>query len=111
MVKRDFTRRLQPAKLSQILHARRLEREHHFREVKPLDLRQLLWRAFVVLRPRPESNASARRGATRATGALIAAGLRNLLDEQRVDAAIRVVTRKAREAAVNHQPHAVNRDG
>ncbi len=29
--------------------------------------------------------------------------------EQRVDAAIGVVTRNAREAAVNHQPHAINR--
>src|ERR1035437_2962358 len=63
-----------------------------------------------VLFASPEPHANARRGAARTTGALVGAGLRNLFDEQRVDAAIGIVTRNARQSAVNHEPHTVNRE-
>ena len=58
---------------------------------------------------RPQSHAHARRGPSRATGALVGRRLRDFINQQRVDAAIRVVARDACEAGINHQPHAVNR--
>ena len=50
----------------------------------------------------------ARRGAAGAAGALVGGGAADLFDEQRVDAAIRIVARNARQAAVDHQAHAVD---
>jgi hypothetical protein len=100
----------EPAEGAQIFHARGFEREHDFGEIEALDLRQFLRGAFIVFGTRPEAQTFARRSAPGPTGALIAAGLGNFFDEQRVDAAIRIVTGDARQAGINHEAHAVNRD-
>ena len=63
-----------------------------------------------VFLPRPEPHANARRGAARAARALVGVRLRDLFNQQRVDAAVGVVAGNARQAAINHQPHAVNRE-
>ena len=107
---RNFVRLFQPAELPQILHARRLQRQHHLGQIEPADFRHLMRRAFIVFRARPEAQARSRRGATGAARALVGVRLRNFFNQQRVDAAVGVVAGDARQAGINHQPHAVNRD-
>ena len=48
------------------------------------------------------------RGAAGATGALIGGGAADFFDQQRVDASVGIVARNARQAAVDHQAHAVD---
>ena len=57
----------------------------------------------------PEAQADAGRRPARPTGALLGARAADALDEQRVDAALRVKPRDAREAAVNHDTDSINR--
>ena len=108
MCEAQFLRRLEPAEFSQVFDARRLERENDLGQIQPLDLRQLLRRTMRVFVARPEPHAHARRGAASASGTLVGTRLRNIFDHQRVDPAIGVEARDAREAAINHQPHAVD---
>jgi hypothetical protein len=58
---------------------------------------------------RPKPHANARRGASGAARALVGVRLRDFINQQRVDAAVGVVAGNPREAGINHQPHAVNR--
>ena len=103
-----FIRRFEPAEFPQIFDPGGFEREHHFSQIEPLDFRQFLNQPMSMFLPRPKPHANARRGAARPARALVGGRLADLLDEQRVDAAIRIVTRNARQPAVNHQPDAVN---
>src|ERR1044072_3605102 len=62
----------------------------------------------MVLVRRPKTQAVAGCGASRAPGALIGGGSADFFDQQGVDAAIRIVTGNSRQAAVDHETHAVN---
>ena len=105
---RNFIRCFQPAELAQLLHARGFQRQHDLGQIQSFNLRQFLRGTMRVFLARPKSHAHARRGAARAARALIGGRLGNFVNEQRVDAAVRIVTRDAREAGIDHQPHAVN---
>jgi hypothetical protein len=107
---RNFIRLFQPAKGPQIVHARRLQSQHHLRQIQSSDFRQFMRRPLIVLRPRPEPDAMARRRTAGAPRALVRIRLRNFFDQQRVEAPVRVVTRDPRQPGINHQSHAINRD-
>ena len=104
-----FLGRFQPAEGAQVLDAGGLQGQHHLGQVEPLDLGQFLRRTMRVL-------FAATRAAGRAPGAVRparparwSAEARLIFSiEQRVDAAIRIVARDARQAAVDHQPDAVD---
>src|SRR5438093_7696555 len=64
-----------------------------------------------MFRLRPQPQTLSRRGSSCAPGALFGARLADSLDEQRVDAAVRVVARNTRQTAVDDQPDALDRDG
>ena len=106
---RGAVRRLQPAKRIDIVHAAGFQRQHDFREVQPFDFRQFLRGPLVVFALRPQSHANARRSAAGAPGTLVRRRAADLLHEQRIDAAIRIVARDAGQSAVDHDAHAVNR--
>ena len=91
-----------------VVDARRLERQHHLGEIEPLHLGQFLRRAPRMLPLGPEPHAHARRGAAGAAGPLVGGSRADLLDQERVDAAVRIVTRHAGEAAVDDGRHAVD---
>ena len=111
VTQRGFGRGFQPAKLAQVFDARGLQCQHDFGKIEPLDLGQFLRRPFVVFRLRPQPHALARRRSSCASGSLIGARLADFFNQQRVDAAIRIVTRNAGETAVDHDADAVDRDG
>ena len=99
-------RRFQPAKLCHVLHAARLQGQDDLGEIEPLHFRQFLRGPVEVLALRPQAHAAARRGASRPARALVRARPADLLDEQRIDAAIRIESRHPRQTAIDHQPHA-----
>ena len=51
------------------------------------------------------------RGSAGATGALFGRGAADFFDEQRIDPAARIEARDPRQAAVDHDPHAFDREG
>ena len=106
----NFIRLFEPAEGAQIIHARRFQSQHHFREVQPADFRHLVRGTFIVFGARPEAHAFAGGGTAGATGPLVGVRLRNFINEQGVDTAIGIVTRHAGEAGINHEAHAINGD-
>ena len=98
----------EPAKLCNVLHPARLQGEHDFGEVEPLHLGQLLRGPVVMLALGPQPHAAARRGAARAARALLGAGAGDALDEQRIDAAVRIEARDLRLPSVDDHAHAVD---
>ena len=103
-----FLGRFEPAERAQVLHPGGFQGQDHLGQVQALDLGEFLLRTMRVLLLRPEPPAQARRSAAGAPGALVGRGAADLLDQQGVDAAIRIVARNARQAAVDHTPDAVN---
>ena len=103
--------RLQPAKARDVFDPARFQGQHHFREIEPFHFRQFLRRALEVFALRPEPQAMSGRGPAGAAGALIGGGAADLLDEERVDPAPRIEARDPGEPAVDHDPHAVDREG
>jgi hypothetical protein len=95
-------------KVFEIVDAARLEREQRAAEFEPADFRQRLRGTLLVLALGPKPDAVTGRGAARAAEPLLRRGAADLFDEQRVDAAMRIEPRHAREAAVDHHAHAVD---
>ena len=100
--------RLDPGESFEIVDAAGLEREQRAAEFEPADFGQRLRRALVVLALGPEPDAVARRGAARATEPLLGRGAADLFDEERVDPAMGIEPRHARQAAVDDDAHAVD---
>ena len=98
----------EPAELVQVVHAGGLEREHHLRQVQTLHLGLLLHRPVAMLLLAPQPITFPRCGAPGPTSPLVRAGLRDLLDQQRVDAAIGIKARDAGQAGIDDQSHAVD---
>ena len=67
--------------------------------------------ALEMFALRPEPQAMSRRGAAGAAGALIGRGAADLFDEQSIDAAPGIESRDPRQPAVDHHPHAIDREG
>ena len=106
-----FVGGLEPAEGAEVFDAGGFQGEDDFGEVEAFDFGEFLCGAVGVLVARPEAEAEARGGAAGAAGALVGGGAADLLDEQGVDAAIRVVARDAGQAAVNDEADAVNGEG
>ena len=100
--------RFEPAECFHVIDAARLEREDHLGKIEPFHFGKFLGSALVLLMRGPEAQAMARRGAAGATGALVGRGAADFFDEQCVDAAVGIVARNTRQAAVDHQAHAVD---
>ncbi len=98
----------EPGKIVDVVDAGGLERQDDLGEIEALHLGQFLQRTLCVLALRPEAHANTRRRAPGAAGALVGRGHGNLLDQQRVDAAVRIETRHARQAAIHDHRHAVD---
>jgi hypothetical protein len=83
--------RVSPAReIRDVVDPARLERQHDLGKIEALHLRQFLRRALRVLALGPQPHAHAGRRAAGAAGALVGARHGDLLDEQRVDAAVRI---------------------
>ena len=91
--------------------AGREQQQDRLREVDPLDLRDFTQRTGFVVGLRPETDTTARTGPAGATGALFGGSLGDRLDEQRVDAAMRVEAGDAGEAGVDHRADAGDGQG
>ena len=98
----------EPAKRAQVFHPGGFQGQDDLGQVQTLDLGEFLLRTMRVLLLRPEPPAQPRRSAAGAPGALVGRGPADLLDQQGVDAPIRIIARNARQPAVNHTPDAVN---
>ena len=99
----------QPREIHHIVNPARLERQHDLRQIQPLHLWQLLRRAVRMFPLSPQPHTHTRRGTPRAARALVRARHRNFLDHQRIDPAVRIEPRHARQPAVDHRRHSVNR--
>ena len=99
---------LEPRKVDDVVNARGLERQHHLGQVEALDLGQFLQRTLRVLAFGPEPHRDPRRRAAGAAGPLVGRGHGDLLDEEGVDAPVRVKARHAGEAAIHDHGDAVD---
>src|SRR5262245_12190050 len=110
VTKSELRRSFHPSELPEILNAGSLQRQHYFGKIKTFDLRQFLRRTFVLFRLRPQPHAFSRRGSARAPGSLRRARAADLFNEQSVDAAVRIVSRHAGQAAVDDDADSIDRD-
>ena len=108
-LQRFWIRLLQPGKAVNIVDAGRLKGQHHLGEVEPLNLGQLLGRTSGMFTFRPQPHAPPRRRSPGPPRPLVGRRRADLLDQQRVDAAMRIVAGHPREAAVDHRRHTINR--
>ena len=98
----------QPRKTKHIVDAAGFKRQHDLGEIEPFYFGQFLQRPRAVLALGPQPHAQARRRATGAARPLVGARRGDFLDEQRVDATVRVEARLPREPAIDHRRHAVD---
>ena len=101
--------RLEPAKSRDILNTAGFEREDDFRKIEAFHFRQFLGRAIEMFALGPKTEATPGRGATGASGALIGGSAANFFHEQSVDAAPWIEPRDPRQAAVDHDVDAIDR--
>ena len=87
-----------------------MQQQHGLREVTALDLRRVALVAALVAERGPQAVTSARRGASGAALALVCTGAADRLQQQRADAALRIITGHAGGAAVHHMTDALNGD-
>ena len=90
---------------------RREQQQDRFRKVDALDFGNFAQRTSLVVGLRPQADATARTGTAGAAGALFGGSLRDRLDEQGVDAAVRVEAGDAGETGVDHRADARNGQG
>ena len=101
---------VQPVKRSRLPDPERVQQQHDFGEVAALDLRRIAFLAALVADGGPQAMTSARRGASCTAFALIRTGPADRLQQQRADAALRIVTGHPGDAAVNDMADAVDGD-
>ena len=102
--------RFEPAEAPDFFDAARLQGEHDFGEVEPFHFGQFLRRPVEMFALGPKPQAMARRRPTRAASALIRRSAADFLDQQRVDSAPRIEPGDPGQPAVDHDPHAVDRE-
>ena len=104
-------RRIDEWKRLDVAELEGLHPQDDFREIRALDFRLGETRALfkIILRVKPDARPVLH--AARATGALIGAALRNVLDRQALGARARIVAAQARKPGVDHVADARQRDG
>ena len=107
---RVCVRRFEPAKSGDVIDAARFQSENDFSEIKALYFRQFLRGPIEMFALGPQTQAAARRGPARPTGALIGGRATDLFHEQSVNAAPWIEARDPREAAVDHDADAIDRE-
>jgi hypothetical protein len=100
--------RLQPTEAAKICDPGCFQVQCDLCEIQPPDFRQFLLRTVPVFLRRPEPKAHPGRRPARATRALISRGAADFINQQRVNAPLRVIARDARLAAINHAPDSVD---
>ena len=103
--------RLEPAKRRDVFNSARFQSQDDFCQIEPFHFRKFLCGALEMFALRPKSQAMSRGGAPRAAGPLVGRGAADLLDEKGVDAAPGIEARDPRQPAVDHHPHAIDREG
>src|ERR1051326_917195 len=105
-----FIRSFEPAEFTKVLDTRGFEDEDDFREVQAFDFGKLLLWAMAMFFTGPEAQANAGSSAARAASPLVGGGLTDFFDQERVDAAIRIVTRNPGQTAIDDAADAIDRE-
>src|SRR4029077_13346164 len=108
---RLFIWSVEPAETREFTHSGSLKRKDRLRKIQAPDFGQVGCRARGMVALGPEPQAKSRRGAARASGALLRGNPADLLDEQHVDAPMRIVAGNSRQARVDDHRDAVDRQG
>src|SRR5262249_45585719 len=95
-LQRSSIRRFQPAECFYVVHATGLECEDRLRKIQTFHFRELLGGTRAMLMRGPQTHAVSGRSAAGAACSLVGCGAANFLDEQGVDATMRIVARNTR---------------
>ena len=102
---------VEPVERHGLLDVHGMQQQDHFGQVRALDFRRVALRTVQVATLGPETMAGSRSGASGAAFALVGGGAADFLDEQGADAALGIVPRDARLAAIHDVPDAVDGHG
>jgi hypothetical protein len=102
--------RLQPAEARDIDDPAGFQCEHDLGEIEPLHLRQFLRGPVVMFALRPQPQAESRRSPARPARPLLRARPADALDEQSIDAPMRIESRHPRQPRIHDDAHPVDRE-
>src|SRR5204863_995655 len=102
---------VQPVELRGTFDSERVQQQHHLRQIAPLNFRRVALRAIQMPALRPESPTVARRSPPCPALALIGRRAADRFEEECADSALGIVTRHARDSAIDYMKNAVDGHG